>query len=125
MWIMLGTNDLLQGGETTASDVALRMKHFLETIINTSAVQEEKLALLLLAPPNMQRGAWVNEEKLVRESRKLGAEYRKIAEKLGIPFVNTGKWKISLTFDGVHISEEGHRTFAQELIAWYNKEGFK
>jgi lysophospholipase L1-like esterase len=118
---MLGTNDLLQEREATAPDMALRMKHFLETIVNTAASWETSPKLLLLAPPQMQRGAWVNEEKTLRESQKLGEEYRKVAETLCILFVDTGKWEIPLTFDGVHLSEEGHRKFAQELIAYKNE----
>jgi lysophospholipase L1-like esterase len=109
IWIMLGTNDLLQGRNVTAPDVALRMKAFLESLMDTGR------NLLLIAPPKMQPGAWVAEERLVRESQKLGVEYRKVAEELGIRFVDAGQWEIALTFDGVHFSEEGHRMFAQEI----------
>jgi lysophospholipase L1-like esterase len=108
IWIMLGTNDLLQGRDATASDVALRMQHFLE------AFREEHL--LLIAPPRMQPGAWVDEERLLRESQKLGGEYRKVAKALNLPFVDAGKWEIPLTFDGVHFSEEGHRLFAEKIL---------
>jgi lysophospholipase L1-like esterase len=115
IWIMLGTNDLLMGSETTASDVAVRMKHFLEAIINATAASEENRTLLLIAPPKMKRGAWVEEERLVIESQKLGEEYRKVAETLGIRFADAGKWEIPLAFDGVHFLEEGHRIFAGEM----------
>ena len=38
-----------------------------------------------------------------------------LAQRLGTWFVDTEHWKIDLTFDGVHFSEQGHRTFAQRL----------
>jgi lysophospholipase L1-like esterase len=108
---MLGTNDLLQGRNVTASEVALRMKCFLEAVIQTNP------NVLLIAPPNMQPGAWVTEERLVRESLKLGEEYRKVAGELGIAFLDAGQWEIALAFDGVHFSEEGHRMFAQNITS--------
>jgi lysophospholipase L1-like esterase len=115
IWIMLGTNDLLMGSETTAANVAVRMKHFLEAIINATAASERSRNLLLIAPPKMKRGAWVEEERLVIESQKLGEEYRKVAETLGIRFADAGKWEIPLAFDGVHFLEEGHRIFAGKM----------
>lgn len=117
IWIMLGTNDLLQGKANTAADVALRMKRFLEALLE-EALPEEAL-LLLIAPPRMQPGSWVDDECLILESQKLGEAYRRVAEDLGIRFVDAGKWEIPLTFDGVHFSEEGHRIFAEHILAEY------
>jgi lysophospholipase L1-like esterase len=107
--IMLGTNDLLQGRAATAQEAAQRMKRFLEVLADT------KIDLLLIAPPYMRPGAWVNEARLLEESHKLGPEYRKVAESFGIGFADAGQWEIALTFDGVHFSEEGHRKFAREM----------
>ena len=38
-----------------------------------------------------------------------------MAEKLNITFVDTRHWNIELTFDGVHFTEEGHHSFAENL----------
>ena len=73
--------------------------------------------ILLVAPPPMKRGAWVPTDELVSESIHLAEEYKHLAEKLNIPFVDTRAWNIKLTFDGVHFTEEGHHTFADHLIA--------
>ena len=46
---------------------------------------------------------------------QLNIAYRTVAEKLGVRFVDTTDWDIELTFDGVHYSERGHQTFAEQL----------
>ena len=66
----------------------------------------------------MKRGAWVPTDKLVAESIHLAEEYRLLAEKAHIPFVDTRAWKIDLAFDGVHFTEAGHHTFADHLTQY-------
>ena len=103
--VMLGTNDLLQGADPDT--VTTRMEIFL---------QNSSTPLLLVAPPSLQQGAWVDSDALVESSRLLGYHYRSLAQRLGIPFADAGKWKIALAFDGVHFSENGHHTFADHLL---------
>ena len=105
--VMLGTNDLLQGA--AAKKAASQMEAFL-TLLLPHCKQ-----ILLAAPPPMKRGAWVPTEALVAESIRLAEEYKLLAEKLSIPFVDTRHWNIDLTFDGVHFTEAGHHTFAKKL----------
>ena len=103
--VMLGTNDLLRGHSAEAN--CSRMEGFLRYI------QPKCGQLLLIAPPPMKRGAWVTEENLIAESVKLGQAYQALSQKLGIAFVDAGKWNIELAFDGVHFTEAGHRGFAE------------
>lgn len=63
----------------------------------------------------MKRGAWVPTDDLVCASLQLGEEYRLLAEKLNITFIDTRNWNIELAFDGVHFTENGHRIFADRL----------
>lgn len=105
--IMLGTNDLLQGA--TAKEAAARMESFLSSLLSLCK------QILLVAPPPMKRGVWVPTKVLVAESINLAEEYRLLAKKLNIPFVDTRHWRIELAFDGVHFSENGHHTFANCL----------
>ena len=79
--VMLGTNDLLQGA--SAKEAADRMEAFL----NQPLLQCKQI--LLVAPPPMKRGAWVPTDALVAESIHLAEEYKLLAEKLNIPFVDT------------------------------------
>lgn len=105
--VLLGGNDLLQGAD--AAGAAARMEGFLSQI----PLDREKI--LLIGPPLVRMGAWVTEERLVAESAQLSAAYETVAKKLGTHFVDGGGWEIGLTFDGVHFTEQGHRTFAEEL----------
>ena len=121
MWIMLGTNDLLQEQQFTAKDTAQRMETFLKKLMAEPAVSSGKITLYLIAPARMEYGAWVDEERLYQESRQLGEEYKKVAERLGIGFTDAGKWDIPVVYDGVHFSEKGHYIFAQNIqeeITW-------
>ena len=105
--VMLGTNDLLQG--TSAKDTTARMETFLNSLLPHCK------QILLVAPSPMKRGAWVPTDELVDESVQLAEEYMLLAEKVNIPFVDTRHWNIELTFDGVHFTESGHHTFAENL----------
>ena len=105
--VMLGTNDLLQGA--LAKEAAARMEAFLNLLLPHCK------QVLLVSPPPMKRGAWVPMDALVAESILLAEEYKHLAEKLNIPYIDTRHWNIELTFDGVHFTEAGHHAFAENL----------
>ena len=105
--VMLGSNDLLSG--SSAQETAEAMAYFL--------AQLPRLPTLLIAPPAMTAGAWVAEEHLIAESAALPSLYQQAAKKLHIHFADAGRWNISLAYDGVHFTEEGHRAFARQLAA--------
>ena len=113
--IMLGTNDLLHG--RTCGEISARMEHFL------SSLTIEKSKLLLIAPPALVSGDWVQERSLIEESASLASHYSELSERLGIDFVDAGEWRISLAFDGVHFTEEGNREFASELCGYLRETG--
>lgn len=105
--VMLGTNDLLQGA--TPEQTTARMKSFLQ------GVSLERERILLIAPPPMVPGAWVADGALIDASRALARRYRTLARELGIRFADAADWKVTLAYDGVHFTAQGHRTFAEEL----------
>ena len=105
--VMLGSNNLLSGA--TAGETAELMEAFLQ--------QLPPFPTLLIAPPAMTAGAWVSGDTLIAESAALPALYRQTADRLHIHFADASQWNISLTFDGVHFTEEGHHTFARQLAA--------
>ena len=110
--VMLGSNDLLQGNSIEV--VVKRMERFLEHIALA------KSNILLIGPPPMQRGEWVPSQALIDASIKLNDEYRILSEQVGVRFADAREWKISLTFDGVHFTEDGHRNFAEGLYKVLN-----
>lgn len=118
--VMLGTNDVLTGSD--AEQTAAKMENFI------SHLKEAGIPILLIAPPPVEFGEWVQDEDQIDESQDLAELYREIAEKTGCMFADAGEWGVELCFDGVHFSAEGHITFSQKLeeflrgIEWAVKE---
>lgn len=111
--IMLGSNDLLQSPELGAKGCAKRMEAFLTALYQPPA---PSFKTLLAAPPPMEPGAWVGDDRLLMESRRLADCYEKLAEQMGVVFANAGAWGIELAYDGVHFSEQGHKIFYKEIL---------
>ena len=103
--VMLGTNDLLQ--LDTPEAAAQRMETFLNA--------EGKEKAVLIAPPAMVPGEWVQDEELIEDSVRLASLYEALAQRLGIRFVNAVNWEIPLAFDGVHFTQEAQAIFAERL----------
>ena len=106
--VMLGINDLLQG--RSPEQAAERLNRFL------SGISLDRSKILLIAPPPVKRGAWVPNQQLIDDSRTFAQLCQTLAEHLGIRFADAGKWDIPLAYDGVHFTEQGHKTFAAELL---------
>ena len=106
--VMLGTNDLLQG--CSPEQAAERLEHFLSTL------PMDQSKLLLIAPPPMTLGAWVPNQQLIENSRTFAKLCRILAERRNLRFADAGKWDISLSYDGIHFTEQGHRAFAAGLL---------
>lgn len=102
--IMLGTNDLLQG--MNAEQAGVRMQLFLEKIHQKA---------VLITPPPLKLGAWIDNSDLLTESRLLADYFRKAASATSVDFVDTNDWNIPLAYDGVHFTELGHMIFADRL----------
>ncbi|MGN1381459.1 MAG: GDSL-type esterase/lipase family protein [Eubacterium sp.] len=68
--------------------------------------------ILLIAPPlDYSEG-----ERLKEASARLGELYRELAERKYYHFLDVGSQNLSMAFDGLHFSEEGHRQMG-EFIA--------
>lgn len=106
--VMLGTNDLLQGCSPTQA--AERLARFL------SGVSLDRSKVLLIAPPPMTLGEWVPNQQFIDDSHTFAKCCQTLAEQLGIRFANAGNWGISLAYDGVHFTGQGHKAFAAGLL---------
>ena len=104
--VMLGTNNLLQ--LDTPDAAAGRMERFLS--------RADMSKVVLIAPPPMVWGEWVQDQELINDSVQLGLLYKSLAERLHVRFLNAGDWNIPLCFDGVHFTEEGQYIFAEALV---------
>lgn len=108
--VMLGTNDLLQGN--SAEDTGMRMLRFL------AGINCPRENIVLIVPPPMRYGEWVRETALLEESNKLSECYRKVAASVGVHYLDTVSWNISMAYDGVHFSESGHISFSDNLLSF-------
>ena len=104
--ILLGTNDLLQFWTPEAA--AGKMEAFLTSL----TLEKEKI--LLLAPPPMTFGEWVEDQELIDDTFTLGMLYEVLADRLGIRFARVD-CRGFLAHDGVHLTQEGHFVFARRL----------
>jgi len=111
--IMLGSNDLLQGNSVEV--VAKRMERFLKHI------NLDKSKILLIGPPPMELGEWISAQEQIDASAALRHEYEALSEWIGVGFADAGEWNIPLSFDGVHFTVEGHKSFAEGLTNYLNK----
>lgn len=102
--VMLGSNDLLMG--FSPEQAAIRMANLLDRLAD--------FPVWLIAPPRMQPGAWVESPEIIEAAEKLAAHYAALAKKQGLPFHDPGL--CDLAYDGVHLSPEGHRQFAERLM---------
>ncbi len=107
--LMLGSNDLLGG--RTAEVTSARMERFLLHVRDAAS----ETRLILIAPPVMREGEWVQSRRLMEESARLSVCYRILAGRAGIEFADAEDWGVGILFDGVHFSPEGHRSFAEGL----------
>ena len=112
--VMLGSNDLLQATRTSAKECAERMERFLTALLNADGWSNSR-KILLVAPPPMALGAWVQDEEIIAASRYLPECYEDTARPLGIDYADAGAWGVGLSYDGVHFSEKGHLTFAKGM----------
>ena len=111
LWVMLGTNDLLACATASAEDVTARMEKFLSALLAAPVFASGAARLRLISPPPMQPGSWT-DDRAVSQSLRLGALYGQLAARLGIDFTDGSAADVPLLYDGVHFSEQGHRSFA-------------
>ncbi len=106
--LMLGTNDLLRG--SSPKEAAEKLEYFL------SSISLNRNQILLIAPPPLTLGQWVMDQNLIDDSLTFAQYCQTLALRKEIPFADAGKWNITLSYDGVHFSEQGHKTFAARLL---------
>ncbi len=118
---MLGTNDLLQTMPPDASGPVRMMKQyllFLKKHLDPSQI-------MVIAPPAI--GPEEMRDPLFRryheESLKMNDGFRKLAAENGVMFADACGWGIGLSYDMIHFSEKGHRTFAREMIKCLTANG--
>ena len=112
--LLLGTNDILQGYSPQMA--AQKMAE----LIGHCKFRFPQLPLLLLSPPFTR----LQDLTLVRRFAALAPLYQELARAQGVPFLLLPE--LPLAYDGIHLSEAGHRQLAEFLDSYlctYFKQG--
>ena len=109
--VMLGTNDILQGQSAEAA--AQQMASFLDAMLKSAG----EAKMLLISPPALCPGDWVQSDDVIAESEQLARYYAHLAGARHIAFADAAKWGVGLAFDGVHFTKEGHGAFFEGAYA--------
>ena len=107
--VMFGTNDVLQGRKAEAA--AQRMAAFTDAM--KASAGEAKM--ILISPPTLTFGDWVQSPDVIAQSERLSVLYENIAREQRLTFADSNRWGISLTYDGVHFTADGHAAFFEGL----------
>lgn len=123
--VMLGTNDMLGCLGRDPDGIVREMERFcrdIETFLcNFSADPDagkdldvnSSPMIAIIAPP-MIRIPEISEKSM----QELYSGYRFIADLDSWKYVDTTGWGLDLAYDGIHLSEDGHRTFAKKMAEW-------
>ena len=111
--VMLGSNDLLCGYPMmTAKETARRMYRLFEDVEEWNLFRAPEKKILLIAPPIVRIEG---EAMLARESDHFAVCFREAAKAAGTDFLAPRLGPEDLAFDGVHLSEAGHKTMAEQI----------
>ena len=105
--ILLGTNDCLMGRS------ALQISQSMEALIRWLQARFPALPIHLLVPPSLR----LPEPELQQTITALPELYRSLARRYGLGFTDLQALPLSLSCDGVHLTEEGHRLLSAVLAS--------
>jgi lysophospholipase L1-like esterase len=119
--MMLGTNDLKHRFGKSAYDIASGAGFLVEAILRseTGSAGSQPQVLLICPPPtyvlpplfaDMFEGAY-------EKSRQLAAQYQKVADDLGVHFLDAGTFIESSAVDGIHFDLDQHRLLGEAVAA--------
>ena len=141
--IMLGSNDLFMTRGATAEKIADKMRNVFVNVPEltswktsgamaagnfaaTTSVPASPKRILLVCPPAPSDRVLFYEmvgipmsqsaESAARVMKELPGKLAAVAAEFGLEFADATRWNIACLFDGLHFSEEGHRTFAQNIL---------
>jgi len=144
--IMLGSNDLFMTREATAEKIADKMQNVFinvpelirwktsgaaasgnsgATSSKDSGSSSQKRILLICPPAPSDRVLFYemagipmsqSAQSAARVMKELPEKLAAVAAEFDLEFADATKWNIACMFDGLHFSEEGHKTFAQNVL---------
>ncbi|EDQ02700.1 SGNH/GDSL hydrolase family protein [Shewanella benthica] len=116
--IMLGTNDLKSQFQLTSSAIAQSVKGLCEMVLNGEYIDNTHTQLLLIAPPHVANLP-AEDVQIFSGARdkslQLATEYNKVADELGILFMDASEVVETTDADGLHWTAQQHQDFAAVL----------
>ena len=114
--ILLGTNDLKHRFAVTAFDIAEGIGHLVKMIQESESGPEGRSPLvLILIPPPLEKLSKFAEMFAggVEKSKKMSQQYKRVAELLACPYIDTSEYIASSDVDGVHFDASTHHILGQ------------
>lgn len=112
--VMLGTNDICLSYEPFARPVIRKMESFCISLDQYFAKENVPCRRAVIAPPPFTipgpEGA-----RFQRCMEEVWQGYKVLASTRKWEFIDTTGWSLDMAYDGVHLSERGHMTFAAQL----------
>ncbi len=118
--IMLGTNDLKQRFQVPVVEIAELVDWLVRAVLTSVCGPAQKApAVLLVAPPPVLEAGCLAEIFAggSGKSQRLGTEYRRIATRHGVAFLDAGGVIASSPLDGVHFDAAEHAKLGRAVAA--------
>ncbi|MCR5452921.1 MAG: hypothetical protein K6F00_09860 [Lachnospiraceae bacterium] len=109
--IMLGTNDILLTANPRPGTAVEKMNALIKWIKN----ELKDVKTIVVGPVYISDNSGDMRE-YYDASLEMNRGFEELCRENGVTFWNAGEWDISLAYDGVHFSEEGHMQFAKKYI---------
>ena len=108
--MMLGTNDVLLSYRPDVTQIADKMERILSYVKKNFAGK-----FIMIAPPLIE--AVEPDLKAYRDaSIEMNQRFMELAKRYEIPALDASEWNITMGYDGVHFTVEGHKRFAEKMI---------
>jgi len=111
--VMLGTNDVLLTNRPDADKAIDRMTRLLDFLIEDSSINH--FDIIIIGPP-LPSADYEELAPYRRECILMNEGYSALCSAKGIRFIDSGAWNVPMSYDGVHISVEGHKLFAEYML---------
>ena len=117
--VMLGTNDLKEEFELTVKEIAQGAKTLCEMILRSEYLVKNLPKILLISPTYIGSTIMPDQDEFFNQARKksyqFAEHYQRVANELGIHFLDAAKIVSASEGEGVHWDAEQHVKFGKKI----------
>ena len=122
--VMLGSNDTKEHHSTTSRIITQGMSVVAEKILSSDAGPMGSTPELLIVAPieinenieNLWTYTYFNK-KSVEKAKELPAQYKELADRMGVFYLNAADYGTPSVEDGLHMYPEGHKRLGEAIAA--------